>query len=84
MNGELKKYNIHYTCNCTDDCVCGDTVEKKDGEFFKVKETQPILNRYEEQRADVASILSNLCDTWSNHTDSSRQHLIATCAQLLR
>jgi len=58
---KLKRYNVHYTCNCDDECCCGEFYESEFEPFFKVEDMEPILNNLQKLKAKIAA-LADLID----------------------
>ena len=78
MVEKLKKVSVLYTCNCGEECRCGDVIESEVGQFFKVDDVEAILNSLQQLKVEIAAANNRyLAGEWSalDLSDKLRQLL---------
>jgi hypothetical protein len=54
-----------------------ETVERSDGDFFKVEDVEPILNRAQQLKAEISTLLENYPkDSWKYDSDRINSLLV--------
>jgi len=76
---KIKKYSVEM-CNC----FLGEhmeTVERSDGDFFKVEDVEPILNSLQQLKAEIAAIEIELRNV-DGATDVDMNNIAQYCHRL--
>ena len=71
MKNKLKKVNVIQTCNCDEECRCGEIYESKQGDFYRVEDVDPILNEFQKLKDQISDLTERMESSFIGFVDVS-------------